>query len=106
MFIALGGLSPIWEAFITTIININTIPTFDELLGKCIQEEAKIIFRGIISHHRGEPIAFTTNDKRKICNKNKFSFKSNKGNLDMSKDRCSNCQMHGRFSRDCKERRK
>jgi len=36
VLIALGILSPIWKTFITTISNINSIPTFDELLEKCI----------------------------------------------------------------------
>lgn len=36
VFISLGGLSPFWDTFITTIKNINTIPTVDELPGKCI----------------------------------------------------------------------
>lgn len=51
VLIALGGLSLVSETFITTTNNINTISTFDELLGKCIQEEARMVLRGKISHH-------------------------------------------------------
>ena len=73
---ALGGLSRVWETFITTINNINIVPTFDEILGKCIQEEAGMISRGRISHHEeGEPTAFSGYDKRK--NGNKINMLSN-----------------------------
>jgi len=93
VLIVLRDLFSIWETFIININNIKTIPTFDELLGKCIQGEAKMIFRGNISHHEEEePTAFSAYDKRNKGNKNKYAFKSNKGNLDMSKVRCFNYQ--------------
>lgn len=107
VLIVVGGRFLIWETFITTISDINTILTFDELFGKCIQEEARTISRGRISHHKeGESTAFSAYDKRKKGNKQKYAFKSSKGNLDMSKVRCFNCQKHGHFSHDCKERRR
>ncbi len=68
VLITLGGLPPVWETFITTINNINIIPTFDELMRKCLQEEASMISRGRISHHEGESIAFSAYNKRKKGN--------------------------------------
>lgn len=35
VLIALGGLPPIWETFITTISNNEKFPTFDEFVRKC-----------------------------------------------------------------------
>ena len=35
--IALGGLSRLWETFVTTILNNDRIPSFDELLTRCTQ---------------------------------------------------------------------
>lgn len=65
-----------------------------------------MISKGRISHHEeGEPIEFSAYDKRNKGNKKKSAFKSSKGNLDMSKVRCSNCPKHGNFSRDRKERK-
>ena len=64
--VTLRGLPPIWETFITTISNSNVLPSFDEIVGKLTQEESKMIARGRIQkHEEGEPIAYTTHDKRK-----------------------------------------
>jgi len=55
----LGGISPTWETFITTINNNDKFPTFD-LLGKCSQEETQMISRGRIpKHDEGQPTAFS-----------------------------------------------
>ena len=39
---ALGGLPYEWQVFTTTILNNNTIPNFDELLSRCMQEEIRM----------------------------------------------------------------
>jgi len=39
---ALGGLPYEWKVFNTTILNNNTIPNFDELLSRCMQEETRM----------------------------------------------------------------
>lgn len=48
VLIMLGGL-PSWETFSTTISNNGKFLTFNELLGKCNQEEAKMISGGRIA---------------------------------------------------------
>jgi len=54
----LGSLPSSWAAFITTINNNDKFPTFHERLGKCSQEEVKMISRGRIpKHEEGEPTA-------------------------------------------------
>ena len=59
VLIALGGLPNIWETFITTITKNDEFPTFYDLLGKCTQEETRMISRGIIQkHEEGEAITF------------------------------------------------
>jgi len=64
--VTLQGLPPIWEIFITTLSNNNVLPSFDELVGKCTQEEAMMIARGRIQkHEEGEPSAFATQNKKR-----------------------------------------
>ena len=59
VLITLAGLPSSWETFITTINNNDKFPTLDELLGKCSQEDGKMISRGRIpKHDEGEPTAF------------------------------------------------
>jgi len=66
VLIMLGGL-PSWENFITTISNKDKFPTFDELLGKCSEEEeVRMISRGRITKHKeGEPTPFAVQGKKK-----------------------------------------
>eukprot|EP00253_Pinus_taeda_P006149 PITA_06149 len=64
--VTLRGLPPIWETFITKISNNNFLPTFDEIIGKLMQEESRMIARGRIQkHEEGEPAAYITHDKKK-----------------------------------------
>ena len=66
VLITLGGLSPTWETSITTINKNDNFPAFDELLGKCSQEEARMISRGRIpKHEEGEPTSFIVQGKKK-----------------------------------------
>ncbi len=43
--IALGGLTREWDVFNTTILNNDRIPSFDELLARCTQEEIRMMER-------------------------------------------------------------
>ena len=62
--ITLGGLSSPWDVFVTTILNNDRIPNFDELLARCT-------LRGDYDDgerqpsNGNEPIAFSTHAKRK-----------------------------------------
>jgi len=60
-----GLLPPIWETFITTLSNNNNFLSFDETVEKLTQEESRIISRGKIQKHEGEPAAFVTDNKKK-----------------------------------------
>lgn len=66
VILTLIGSPPIWETFITTIINNNILSSFDEIVAKITQEESRMISRGRIQkHEEGEPVAYITHDKRK-----------------------------------------
>ena len=66
VLIALQGLPPIWEKFITTISNNDKFLTFDELIVKCAQEETRMISRGRIQkHEEGVPSTFVAQDKKR-----------------------------------------
>eukprot|EP00253_Pinus_taeda_P001744 PITA_01744 len=41
-FTTLGGLPSEWYVFKTTLLNNNVIPGFEELMGRCIQEETRV----------------------------------------------------------------
>lgn len=66
VLIALGGLAPIWDTFITTIRKNDMFPSFDELMGNCTQEETKMISRGRIKkQEEGEPTTFVSQGKKR-----------------------------------------
>lgn len=117
MLIALGGLPMIWETFVTTVSNNDRFPSFDELLGKCIQEESRMISRGRIQKHEdGEPTAFSAQAKKKKekgrpsnwksikqgqgSKNNNQGFKNNNIGFkkDMSNIKCYNCYKHGLYA--------
>ena len=62
--IVLGGLSRPWNTFVTTVLNNNKIPGFDELLARCNQEETRIRERDK-SYNGHEPTVFSTHAKRR-----------------------------------------
>ena len=107
VLIMLGGLPSSWESFITTISNNDKFPTFDELLGKCSQEEAKMISRGRIpKHEEGEPTAFVVQGKKKKgrrgmhYSRKSTSNSSSQWTRDLSKVQCFNCHKHGHYAHD------
>lgn len=64
--ITLQGLPPIWKTFNTTLSNNNRLPTFDDLIGKCAQEETRTIYRGRIQkHEEGEPFTLNSTQEKK-----------------------------------------
>lgn len=107
MTISLQFIPPIWETFITTIINSNRISTFDKLVRQCTQEENMIISRGIIQkHEEGEPSTFVTQDNRKKgkgrpSNSRIFSPKLKYSNRILRKYKpqveCFNCHKYGHY---------
>lgn len=70
--IARSGLPSSWDMFITSINNRERIPSFDELLALCNQEERLMISRGRIQKpNEGEPIVFVAQGKKKNVKKGK-----------------------------------
>ena len=60
------GFPLIWETFITTISNKNTLSSLDEIVGKLTQEESRMISRGRLQkHEEGELTALVTHNKKK-----------------------------------------
>lgn len=62
--IALGGLTRAWDVFNTTIVINDKIPSFDELLARCTQEETRMMERDKPSNGN-DPPAFSAHAKRK-----------------------------------------
>jgi len=69
---ALSGLPSSWDMFITSINNRESIPSFDELLALCNQEERLMISRGRIQRpNEGEFNSFIAQGKKKNVKKGK-----------------------------------
>ena len=62
--ITLGGLSRPWDIFTTTILNNERIPSFDDLLARCTQEETRMMERDKPSNGN-ESTVFSAHAKRK-----------------------------------------
>ncbi len=67
--IAPGSLPLEWLVFNTTILNNDKIPSFDELLARCTQEETRIMERDKTSNGN-EPIPLSTHTNVNICSNN------------------------------------
>eukprot|EP00253_Pinus_taeda_P033904 PITA_33904 len=103
--IALGGFTRAWDVFNTTILNNDRIPSFDELLARCTQEEKRMMERDKPSKGN-DPIAFRTHAKRKNNvgpRKQGQGFKQ--GFKDGRKGRCYNHNRFGHYVRECLTRR-
>jgi len=90
---ALGGISSKWHVFITTILNNNVIPDFDEVLSRCTQEETRMM-----EYENEGNVAFTARAKKKnnggLRNHGRAGVKGKKG-------RCYTCNKTGHYAREC-----
>eukprot|EP00253_Pinus_taeda_P016139 PITA_16139 len=68
----LGGLPLEWYIFITTILNNDRIPRFEELMSRCIQETRMV--EQEMASNRGNPTAFSTHAKRRTNTGSKGHF--------------------------------
>ena len=102
--VTLQGLPPIWETFITTISNNNILTTFDELVGRCTQEETMMIARGMIQkHEEGDPSTFAAQDKKRKLRGRPYGSRKPALESKDSKRRlrdieCFNCHKHGHYA--------
>ena len=60
----LGGLPSEWYVFRTTLLNNNVIPSFEELMARCIQEETREEVQEM-PMPKGPPAAFSSHAKRR-----------------------------------------
>ena len=99
--ISLGGLSKPWDVSVTTILNIDMIPGFRELLARCTREETRIMDRDKPSNGN-EPTAFSAHAKRKNnAGPRKQGQGSKKGFKEGRKGRCYNCNMFDHYDSVC-----
>lgn len=69
---SLSGLPSSWDMFIASTNNRERIPSFDELLSLCNQEERLMISRGRIQRlNEGEPNTFVAQGKKMNVKKGK-----------------------------------
>jgi len=59
----LGGLPFEWYVFMTTLLNYNVIPGFEELMDRCIQEETREEVQEM-PMPKGPPAAFSSHAKK------------------------------------------
>lgn len=122
MLVALGGLPLIRETFITTIRKNDKFPTFDELIGKCTQEETRMIFRGRSQkHEKGEPTTFLLEARRgkeeeahliqesllqnfRTLIEDLFWDSNRRFKRELTQFECYNFHKHGHYARDCLEK--
>ena len=71
----LGGLPSEWYIFKTTILNNNVIPRFEELMARCIQEEARMEEQEMPTL-KGHPAAFSSHAKRRNKSETKSKGKA------------------------------
>jgi len=94
----LGGLPSEWYIFRTTLLNNNVIPGFEELMARCIQEEARMEEQEMPTL-KGHLAALSSHAKRR----NIFEAKS-KGKARTKggrKGRCYHCNKPGHYAREC-----
>eukprot|EP00253_Pinus_taeda_P032354 PITA_32354 len=101
---ALGGLPSEWYVFKTTLLNNDRIPRFEELMARCIQEEARMVEQEMPSS-KGNPIAFSSQPKRRNNSRSKGHFKGNPAPKVGRKGRCFVCNKFGHYARDCPNRK-
>ena len=60
----LGGLPSEWYVFKTTLLNNNVIPSFEELMARCIQEQTRVEEQEM-PLPKGPPAAFSSHAKKR-----------------------------------------
>lgn len=107
---ALSGLPSPWDMFITSINNRKRIPSFDELLVLCNQEERLMISRGRIQRpNEGESTTFVAQGKKKNVKKGKGKTSKSRRPPQTNRDskdsgrrdgdvECYNCHQKGHYA--------
>lgn len=92
--IDIGSLSRPHDTFVTTILNNDRIPSSDELLARCTQEEIRIMERDN-SYNANDPTAFSTHAQMRNdvgpSNSRRQLQGSKKGFKGRGKERCYSC---------------
>eukprot|EP00253_Pinus_taeda_P017499 PITA_17499 len=100
-FTTLGGLPSEWCIFRTTLLNNNVILGFEELMARCIQEEARMEEQEMPTL-KGHLAAFSSHAKRRNNSETKSKRKTGpKG----GKGRCYHCNKPGYYARECPDKR-
>ena len=98
----LGGLPSEWYVFRTTLLNNNVIPSFEELMARCIQEQTRVEEQEM-PLPKGPPAAFSSHAKKRnnsgSKSKRKAGFKGGR------KGRCFICNKAGHYARECPDRK-
>eukprot|EP00253_Pinus_taeda_P009268 PITA_09268 len=102
--IALGGLPRAWHVFNTTILNNDRIPSFEELLTRCSQEETRMMELDMPSN-RNDPTAFSAHAKKKNNAGSKKQCQGRPGFKNGRKGRCFICNKFGHYAREYPNRR-
>eukprot|EP00253_Pinus_taeda_P032346 PITA_32346 len=89
ILIALGGLPRPWDVFVTTILNNDKIPSFDELLARSTQAETRMMEREKPSN-RMNPLPSSLMQNRRI-----MLVKEGR------KRKCYNCNRFNHYAREC-----
>jgi len=90
----LGGLPSEWYVFRTTLLNNNVIPSFEELMARCIQEQTRVEEQEM-PLPKGPPTAFSSHAKKRNNTGSKSKRKAGR------KGRCFICNKAG----ECPDRK-
>lgn len=113
--LALNGFPTSSEAFIQAISARSKLPKFDHLKTSCIQQESRLITRGIGLNISNEEIQVLNSNSHKKGKKGNFKWKKGKDShekcsfkrkRDMSKVQCFRCDRYGHLAMKCLDRPK
>eukprot|EP00253_Pinus_taeda_P029871 PITA_29871 len=98
----LEGLPYEWYVFETTLLNNNVIPSFEELMVRCIQEEKRVEEQEI-PLPKGPPPTFSSHAKKRNNSGSKSKRKA--GSKGGRKGRCFICNKECHCTRECPDRK-